>query len=317
MANPNDFIANMPNIPRTNGFRRQARPQADPVAQSMKVLFEFIREMLDEQKDTQEQNTEAFDGTMTQIKALITELHTLILSNDKQLIVSEIEKIVDSIDQKIQSPSITLNQEDVVRAIQAIKLPEFKSKDLSPDFRNLAGKLDLLYQAVGEIELHSPDEVSLKNPKITAELPKESLELLKYLENLKTTAKNPLAVRLSDGKGFYKAIGKLEKGVQAVALNGGNESPSKKVVSGTKTMTGSAVQLTATSVGIRWITVSAVGQPCAVGDSSVVADLATPANSIGDIIYPGNAPTKIRISDPSLLYADGASGAAVAFNYYL
>ena len=69
-------------------------------------------------------------------------------------------------------------------------------------------------------------------------LDKESKKYLKYLENLDTDAKNPLAVRLSDGKEFINQLKSVDSGIRAMTGSSGNNfltptnNPTKAFVDG-------------------------------------------------------------------------------------
>jgi len=144
----------------------------------------------------------------------------------------------------------------------------------------------------------------------------------------------PLAVRLSDGQKWLKEIiGKMEnmsttlagfsdqirlRGKTGGIINPATEEtvgPAAAIVSGTVAMTGSPVQLTATSTACREVWVSAdlgAANPIAVGSSNANA---TDGAWKGLILVPGNSPVSIKINDLSKLYADGTSGDDLSYAY--
>ena len=87
------------------------------------------------------------------------------------------------------------------------------------------------------------------------------------------------------------------------------------VVSGFKDLTsaGTAVQINAASVAIKWVDVCAHAGTIAVGDSTVVQ---TAGSERGTIIYPGNIPHRIYLDNINKLYAAGPTGTRISFSYY-
>lgn len=74
--------------------------------------------------------------------------------------------------------------------------------------------------------------------------------------------------------------------------------------------------MTTDDVEPLWIDVSAIRYPIAIGDSSCAIDLATPANTLGSVIYPADPPLRLYLDNVNKIYIAGQSGAAASFTYY-
>lgn len=326
MSKTQDLIRNMPLI---TGRVKQINGNGDiafAINNMLNVINGLLKESNTKSSNIQMQNQELQD-LLIELQQVISEKKESESINNKALLES-ITKMANEIASKIQAPVVSVepNKEEIneiKKAIQKIKLPDLKElgqdtlKNLEKTVKDLSTKLDSAVEAISDISLDVPDQIKLSDANVKTELPDDAMELLRLLENLKTSEKNPLSVRLSDGKKHYDAVVKgVRDGVQAVALNSGNESPASTVsVSGVRTLSGSPIQLTTTSSSCRWVEVSAIKLPAAIGNSDTVYDYDTPANFRGIYLSPGNV-IKIRIKDPSLLYVDGPSGGAVTYNCY-
>lgn len=86
------------------------------------------------------------------------------------------------------------------------------------------------------------------------------------------------------------------------------------LVSGVKTLSSAATAaaIVAQSVPCRWVDVVAIGGRIAIGDDDVVE---TSGSERGIILYPGNLPYRILIEDLQLLFAAGANGTRLCYDY--
>lgn len=150
---------------------------------------------------------------------LIMYLEKLIDKNDTPGFTKSILDIIEEMSEKLKNPVVNMNIEDKVvskiqNAIKSIRLEqkeEIKIKDVGELITSINELKPFLSRLGFSIEAH-------KN----ISLDKESKDFLKKLENLETDAKNPIAVRLSDGKEFYKSIGDLNGGIRAMTGSSGN-----------------------------------------------------------------------------------------------
>lgn len=162
--------------------------------------------------------------------ALVKKLDSLIEKNDTPGFTSKVSScmtdIVGSIEQlseRLESPNINVDfpNDDLKamkKAIEALKFEGIEEvtvkniSDVTKAVNELKPLLVNLEQAI-EVEKKTTEAVQL-DPK--------SLKYLKYLENLDTDAKNPLAVRLSDGKEFINQLKSVDSGIRAMTGSSGN-----------------------------------------------------------------------------------------------
>lgn len=257
----------------------------------------------------------------------VTNLDELKLSDHRM--ANRLDKSLNSaIDRQTRNISPALSE--LRNVASRLKFPEDISVDnLGPIIDGLSS----LEKAIGKIDVRpiiNPPNVNVEAPRVDAKVDLSALlSALKPLQFLSNKATQPIAVRNSDGKSFVKALEKIEKAAKAQTVTMSNFGLTKdelRTVLGTPTSmtTGklaltnatTAVQVSSTSTRIKWIDVSAVGQPIAVGDSSCAVDLSTPANSRGSIVYPGSNPFRMEIETLSDLYAAGPTGSTISYTYY-
>ena len=162
--------------------------------------------------------------------ALVKKLDSLIEKNDTPGFTSKVSScmtdIVGSIEQlseRLESPNINVDfpNDDLKamkKAIEALKfegIEEVTVKNIS-DVTKAVNELKPLL-----VNLEQAIEVDKKTTE-AVQLDPKSLKYLKYLENLDTDAKNPLAVRLSDGKEFINQLKSVDSGIRAMTGSSGN-----------------------------------------------------------------------------------------------
>lgn len=205
MPNVNDLINQIPQMPR----RQQSNAQ-DVTVGSINQVLRFISNEFPIKQDLA--NTQELHGKMSK---MLTSLQAMIDRTDVNSFAEDLRDSLAELNDKMSSPIVNVEfpREELVslkRAIQAIKLEQNSTisvANLSEVTRAVNELRDYLERAEG------PKDVVLD---------KESKDYLKNLAYLDTDAKNPLAVRLSDGKEFYKGIGQLNDGIRAMTGSSGN-----------------------------------------------------------------------------------------------
>lgn len=226
MPNINDMINNMPQIQRRASGRENymgAMNDFSGMTQNMAQLMSMQMGMVNKEL----QSTQELHRTLG---ALVKKLDSLIEKNDTPGFTSKVSScmtdIVGSIEQlseRLESPNINVDfpNDDLKamkKAIEALKFEGIEEvtvkniSDVTKAVNELKPLLVNLEQAI-EVEKKTTEAVQL-DPK--------SLKYLKYLENLDTDAKNPLAVRLSDGKEFINQLKSVDSGIRAMTGSSGN-----------------------------------------------------------------------------------------------
>lgn len=158
------------------------------------------------------------------------------------------------------------------------------------------------------------------------------IDALKPLQNISSSPKKPIAVRLSDGNKFLQEfLSVVKKGneqlatvvstsygltkdefIDAMARIGYNRTG----YSGVKALSnGTAVQIVASSTPCKKVEISVTGGTVAVGFDNTV--LITSGSEVGVICYPGNLPYVIETDNLTRIWVSGANGRRVCFNYYV
>ena len=342
--NTNEIINQIPNIPR----RERPMPTvADSTSQVVGQVLSFIAKEIPIKKDLQD--TQALHKKLGN---LILRLEDLIEANKTDEFTENVKESISTLSSEIASQiegfkealssttvSVSMPTEAINAVEQAVRSIKLETKDTitQVDIGPITRAINDLKPLIVNLERTIEDSKATENVK----LEKKAMDYRKFLEYLDTDAKNTLAVRLTDGKEFYKGLaGAVSEGVKI--LGGGssgnnfldpNGSPTKakvdssgnikvsvpgSIVTGTKTVTtaGTAVRITSTSTPCTGVWVSAdigTGSIMAVGDSSV---LAANSSQRGIIIVPGNQSTYLAINDLSLLWVDAqTNGAKLAYAY--
>lgn len=147
--------------------------------------------------------------------------------------------------------------QDLIMRIDGYVQKKYATQSNKQDFDDIKQLLKTLVSTFKEFKIEIPKEITVPAPKVTVQAPevkipapivnvpkaqpivnvverdysesinKELKKVQKLLESVKidTTAKNPLAVRLTDGEGFYKA---LETVVTQAVQGGGSSVPTVK-----------------------------------------------------------------------------------------
>lgn len=238
MPNINDIISQMPQIPRPakptstpQEFNRAVQDQSSVMMnQTMPAILQFISRELSIKKEMAD-----YKETQEKIQELIDSIETLVEANDKSNFMKEVFGSLDKIVDKLSDPEVNITMpdegingvrkatEDVVRAVRDLKInaPDKVTvnnlDDVTKAINDLKPLITKLTDTVEESKLEAPEQVLLDA---------ESKKYLKNLEFLDTDAKNPLAVRLSDGKEFIKGLGNAV-GEQVRILGGGSTSSFK------------------------------------------------------------------------------------------
>lgn len=231
---------------------------------------------------------------------------------------SKLNVSVDHIKELIQVLMTLLKALSDMNFTTKVEIPEIKVPDINiPDV------------IVPEIKVPS---VYVPEPKVTVNPAEVNIDLkgvIKALDNLKylsDRANKPLAVRLSDGNKFTKAIQELKNateqmGVVYAGQNGltideyrAESGLPKSVGSGSRTVAtaGSSVQLSATSVPCKWVNIVALEANTGsiwVGGSNV-------ADGVGMPLVGLQSTDKIETSDLSNIYLDSTvNGEGVSYIY--
>jgi len=143
-------------------------------------------------------------------------------ANDTPRFTKDVTDALSELASKVENPVINVNI-----ATEALKAIEKAIKAQEPTEEVTVKNLGELTRAINDLKpllvnLSSTIEDSKTEVSEDVVLDKESKKYLKNLEFLDTDAKNPIAVRLSDGKEFYKAVGDLNGGIRAMTGSSGN-----------------------------------------------------------------------------------------------
>lgn len=173
--------------------------------------------MLDEAEEvTSEKKKEEKDFHRKEMLQMLSEITNLLKKNAEEnketidfiekLNVDTLQKVIEEIKNIKWEPKI-----DVAQPKIEVKVPEIKVPDIKvPKVEVPQTKVD-----VKSVDINKPTWISglfdLKT--VSNKITELKDELKKAISNisldLPTTAKNPISVRLSDGKEFYKAIGSI------------------------------------------------------------------------------------------------------------
>jgi len=220
--NTNEMINMMPSM------ARQPKPQAipSPTEQSSLIISQVIPQILNfiAREMPIKKDLAATQELHLNLTELINDLRELVASNNTPKFTEDVASKFSELIDKLNSPIVTVNMptdgikavEDAVRGIKFEPTETVKVSNISEITKAINDLKPLLVNLSSTIE-DSKIEVSED-----VVLDKESKKYLKNLELLDTDAKNPIAVRLSDGKEFYKSIGSLNDGVRAMTGSSGN-----------------------------------------------------------------------------------------------
>lgn len=287
MPNMNDMINGMPQIMRQPKQQAGAGDMTNFLSLQMMVNREL-------------QSTQMLHRDVSR---LIKQLEDLIERNDTPGFTESVKSMIESLGDRLENPIINMDfpTDELVavkKAIEGLKFPEGKEKVAITNLSELTraiNELKPLLMALDKDEVEGPEDVVLD---------KESKGYLKNLQFLDTDAKNPLAVRLSDGKEFYKGIGQLNDGIRAMTGSSGNNF---------LTPTGNPTKANLDANGNLLVAQSPVAVSAAVtsvaGSTSSVSLLAANSSRKGFIIYNDST---------AILYVKlGATASTSSFTYRL
>lgn len=204
----NDMINGMPQI------QRQPRQQAGAgdMTNFLSLQMMVNREL---------QSTQRLHQDLSQ---LVRSLEKLIDKNDTPGFTEKVASTIEAMATRLENPIINMEfpTDELVNVKKAIQALKFESKD-NVSVSNIGEVVRVINELKPFlVNLESAIEDGKKDGPDDVVLDKESKGYLKNLENLDTSAKNPIAVRLSDGKEFYKSIGSLDTGIRAMTGSSGN-----------------------------------------------------------------------------------------------
>lgn len=212
--NTNDMINSMPSMARQPKQPLAADQATMVVNQAIPYILQFIANEIPIKKEL------AASNALQQKLVELTEgLQTLIEANDTPKFTKDVTDALSDMAEKVNNPII-----NVTVATDAIKAVEKAVKAIAPTKSVDVNNLDEVTKAINELKpillkLSSSIEESKVEVSEDVNLDKESKG---YLKNLVTDAKNPIAVRLSDGKEFYKAVGQVSDSIRAMTGSSGN-----------------------------------------------------------------------------------------------
>ena len=202
-------------IPPSNEFLVQSE---------MSAMLNMIRKEL-----TLLNQAVAYNSQDSSIVEAINSLEASLSSIDTDSIVSGLNDIKSKIPNEIeppiiQAPNVTVNipTEELKAILEAIKALRLDSKEsvsvtnlseITKSINDLKPFLVNIESTVSDSKMQLPDKISLND---------DAVSLLKNLNKIDTDPKKPIAVRLSDGKEFYKSIGSLDSGIRAMTGSSGN-----------------------------------------------------------------------------------------------
>jgi len=212
LSNLTNLINQIPQMPR----RQVVQPtQQDVTSKSIEQVLGFIARELPIKKDLA--NSQALHLKLTQ---MVNALEALIDKTDVNKFAEDLRDSLAEMNEKLESPIVNVDfpREELkalLTAVKAIKLEQSETVAVTnlSEVTKALNELKPLLMALDKDEVEGPEDVVLDA---------ESKKLLKNLTYLDTDAKNPLAVRLSDGREFYKGIGQLNDGIRAMTGSSGN-----------------------------------------------------------------------------------------------
>lgn len=214
-----------------------------------------------------------------------------------------------------------------------LRLPDQMRVNNLDDLQIYFNSLSETIRETFDIDIPTP-QVTVQAPDVEVNVPEISIPpmdigpLIEIMNSLKKVMK-PF-----DGKSFLnefkQSMRQIEQNANRnVTAFSNSQGATKKDISrilGTPQISGSgvkslssatvAVQMSTSNIKIRWVDVSAVQQPIAIGASNVVVDLSTAANSRGSIIYPGSNPLRVETTNVNQVYVAGPTGSAASYTYY-
>ena len=222
------------------------RPTISPELQQQQgiaIILAAIKEELARlnRQTADRSELETLRDSIAAVEDTVNRLDTDSLEARLQEISSKLPTEIPAPQVNIDAPVVNVPELDLsslLEAIRAIKL-DFNGDVKVTNQQDVVKALNDLKPLLAEISRAVEDKegveevkvTNLNELKISSELPKEVVDLLKNLKHLNTTADRPLSVRLSDGSKYYVAVAKaIERGVQAVAMG---TTPSFKDSTGT------------------------------------------------------------------------------------
>lgn len=218
-----------------------------------------------------------------------------------------------------ESMRVNLSKEDIQAMRADVTIPPFPTDMRVSNLAQVVDAVDSLSDIIRGIQ--APDTVKVSNLK-EIKMPKPVLKLdddvRKALMNLALLGRDPkdaISVKLSDGEEFYKAMGKSVGGAVAMGPIPGNAVRSNGT-SGAKALTNTnAVQILNSDIKITRVDITVTGGPVAIGTDSNIS--AASGSEQGVMCYPAGVPYTIYIDNINKIYAAGANGRRVCFNYYV
>lgn len=304
MPNVNELINQIPQIQRN----RRPAPQPDKTKETLAQVLPLIVSLVGNDstkfkhlEDISIEKGKDLSNGLAQLVELLRQIEiTYVKNNNYELIKSLIDEFNEVL-KKIPAPVVNIDfPTDEIAEVKASldKLPSkmpsiFKVSnlsDVSDAIESLKPILISLKQAIGDLE--SSYELNSGT-----EFPKEVIDLLSHLKNLKTDANNPLAVRLTDGKEFYKGLATaINDGVKIMGSGSGtsfqdpNGSPQKA-----KLDTNLAVRVTQSNYTVK-IELSGT-DPIYVAEALPGTLTSASGWSIRKITYSGGVATDVKWAD--------------------
>ena len=250
----------------------------------------------------------------------LADIELAISSMSNEDIVEKLDEVIRAFPTEapqitVEAPVVNLPTDDFKAILEAIRGLKFEASDkvsvtnlsevtkLLADMKPLLTKIESAVQASKSEPQESVVVSNLTDLKLP-EFPKEALELL---ENLDTDAKNPIAVRLSDGNKFYNLMEKVaDTGTRAVAMG---TTPSFKDSTGTpqRALVDSNGSVK-TTTDVYTVKLEYVGNnPVYVGKALPGSSVSSAAWQIQKLTYSGNNVTDVQ-------WAGGSSGFAAIWN---
>lgn len=210
MPNINDLISQMPSMVRPPKQTTPADQASLIVNQSIPAILQFISRELPIKKDF-----ETSQALQKKLSELMDSLVTLVESADTKRFSEDIQASIEVLAEKVGKPEINVTiATDAIKAVEkAVRNISFEPTDTKPVVMAINSLVPVLRDLATCVEENKVEEVKLDV---------KSMKLLKNLEMLDTDAKNPIAVRLSDGKEFYKVLNNLNGGITAMTGSSGN-----------------------------------------------------------------------------------------------
>lgn len=309
MQDINDIISQMPNIPRRPKPQTTAQDQAGMIVnQAIPAILQFIAKELPIKKDFSD--SQALHNRLVD---LIANLQELIEANDTPKFTEEVKNSINDLVEKLGDLVTKLSEPivnitlptDAINAVElAVKSIKFPS-DLS--INNLGD----VTRSINELKpLISSLKTSIEDSSVEVSedvvLDKESKSYLKNLEFLNTDAKNPLSVRISDGKEFIKGLG-TAVGEQVKILGGGGSTSSFKDSGGSSQKalldSNSIAKVTQDNYTVKIVYLSA-GLPQYIGKALPGTASSSAGWQIQKLTYSGDDVTDIKWAGGSLSFTN-------------